>query len=296
MKTSRWTGSKIGRQQTGRTIGRKTEGRQVARQTGKQSNRQADIQAERLEGRQTGSKWAKKQMGRQACKQADRKWRRQEKRKTDTQNNEKLNRQADSQADRHTVQTERQAIKQVGRHAGRQEGTYSIYKQRLTFIIYATKKEGWGITGHGPVGVGPVDKAPGCCKVALGSNPRPSTSKIGSSKVDEQPTGGPTKIRGWIAPRKNSLSLSQKKKLMRSTLVVRASDCQCNQLQRSWVRSVESEGRQMKQCWIKYEKKIPPKNIFKKIKKEEKGWSRKNCEIMRGWGEQTKINQNQELM
>jgi hypothetical protein len=43
---------------------------------------------------------------------------------------------------------------------------------------------------------GPVDKAPGCCKVALGSNPRPSTPKMGSSKVDEQPTGGPTKIRG----------------------------------------------------------------------------------------------------
>jgi hypothetical protein len=59
--------------------------------------------------------------------------------------------------------------------------------------------------GHGPVrggawsngvGHGPVDKAPGCCKVALGSNPRPSTPKMGSSKVDEQPTGGPTKIRG----------------------------------------------------------------------------------------------------
>ncbi len=31
---------------------------------------------------------------------------------------------------------------------------------------------------HGPVGVrhGPVDKAPGCCKVALGSNPRPMTA------------------------------------------------------------------------------------------------------------------------
>jgi hypothetical protein len=46
------------------------------------------------------------------------------------------------------------------------------------------------------VGHGPVDKAPGCCKVALGSNPRPSTPKMGSSKVDEQPTGDPTKIRG----------------------------------------------------------------------------------------------------
>ncbi len=46
------------------------------------------------------------------------------------------------------------------------------------------------------VGHGPVDKAPGCCKVALGSNPQPSTPKMGSSKVDEQPTGGPTKIRG----------------------------------------------------------------------------------------------------
>ncbi len=43
---------------------------------------------------------------------------------------------------------------------------------------------------HGPVGVrhGPVDKAPGCCKVALGSNLRPSTPKMGSSKVDEEPT------------------------------------------------------------------------------------------------------------
>ncbi len=46
------------------------------------------------------------------------------------------------------------------------------------------------------VGRGPVDKAPGCCKVALGSNPQPSTPKMGSSKVDEQPTGGPTKIHG----------------------------------------------------------------------------------------------------
>ncbi len=46
------------------------------------------------------------------------------------------------------------------------------------------------------VGHGPVDKAPGCCKVALSSNPRPSTPKMGSSKVDEQPTGGPTKSRG----------------------------------------------------------------------------------------------------
>jgi hypothetical protein len=38
--------------------------------------------------------------------------------------------------------------------------------------------------GHGPVrgGDGPVDKAPGCCKVALGSNPRPSTPKMGSLK------------------------------------------------------------------------------------------------------------------
>jgi hypothetical protein len=43
---------------------------------------------------------------------------------------------------------------------------------------------------------GPVDKAPGCCKVALGSIPRLSTPKMGSSEVDEQPTGGPTKIRG----------------------------------------------------------------------------------------------------
>ncbi len=75
---------------------------------------------------------------------------------------------------------------------------------------------GWGMVqrggawstgvGHGPVGVGhgPVDKAPGCCKVALGSNPRPSTPKMGSSKVDEQPTGGPTKICGLKAPRKSS--------------------------------------------------------------------------------------------
>ncbi len=54
------------------------------------------------------------------------------------------------------------------------------------------------------VGPGPLDKAPGCCKVALGSNPQPSTPNMGSSKVDEQPTGGPTKIRGWIAPRKSS--------------------------------------------------------------------------------------------
>jgi hypothetical protein len=43
---------------------------------------------------------------------------------------------------------------------------------------------------------GPVDKAPGSCKEALGSNLRPITPKIGSSKVDEQPTGGPIKIRG----------------------------------------------------------------------------------------------------
>jgi hypothetical protein len=41
------------------------------------------------------------------------------------------------------------------------------------------------------VGHGPVDIAPGCCKVALGSNPQPSTPKLGSSKVDEQPTAPP---------------------------------------------------------------------------------------------------------
>ncbi len=63
--------------------------------------------------------------------------------------------------------------------------------------------EGWGMVqwrggawSSGGVGHGPVDKAPGCCKVALGSNPRPSTPKMVSSKVDEQLTGGPTKIRG----------------------------------------------------------------------------------------------------
>jgi hypothetical protein len=51
--------------------------------------------------------------------------------------------------------------------------------------------------GPSPVGVGhgPVDKAPGCCKVALGLNPQPSTPKMGSSKLDEQPTVDPTKIR-----------------------------------------------------------------------------------------------------
>ena len=67
---------------------------------------------------------------------------------------------------------------------------------------------GWGMVQRGGawssrggawssgLGHGPVDKAPGCSKVALGSNPRLSTPKMGSSKVDEQPTGGPTKIRG----------------------------------------------------------------------------------------------------
>ncbi len=52
--------------------------------------------------------------------------------------------------------------------------------------------------GNGPVGVGhgPVDKDTGFCKVAMGSNPRHSTPKMRSSKVDEQPTRGPTKIRG----------------------------------------------------------------------------------------------------
>ncbi len=40
--------------------------------------------------------------------------------------------------------------------------------------------------------------------VALASNPRPSTAKMRSSKVDEQPKGGPTKIRGCIVPRKSS--------------------------------------------------------------------------------------------
>ncbi len=37
----------------------------------------------------------------------------------------------------------------------------------------------------------------------------------------------------------------------------------CNSIP-AFVGTVESEGRQMKQCWIQYEKKIPPK-IFKKI-------------------------------
>ncbi len=66
-------------------------------------------------------------------------------------------------------------------------------------------------------------------------------------------------------------------RIWRSSLVVRASDCQCT----SWVLgsipasvgTVESEGRQMKQCWILYEQKRkkspPPKKIFKKIEFEE---------------------------
>jgi hypothetical protein len=41
---------------------------------------------------------------------------------------------------------------------------------------------------------GLVEKAPGCCTVALGSIPRPSNTKMGV--MDEQPTVGPTKIRG----------------------------------------------------------------------------------------------------
>jgi hypothetical protein len=41
---------------------------------------------------------------------------------------------------------------------------------------------------------GPVDKAPGCCKVALGSIPRLSTPEMGSSKVDEQPREAPPKF------------------------------------------------------------------------------------------------------
>jgi hypothetical protein len=55
---------------------------------------------------------------------------------------------------------------------------------------------------------------------------------------------------------------------MRSSLVVRASDCQCTVLgsMPASVGTVESEGRQMKQCWILYEqkKKKIPKIIIKK--------------------------------
>ncbi len=80
---------------------------------------------------------------------------------------------------------------------------------------------GW-VLGHGP-----VDKAPGRCKVALGSNPRPITPKMGSFKVDQRPTGGPTKIRGWIAPRKSSWTSPAKtlKKRVRRGLVDSALDC-----------------------------------------------------------------------
>ncbi len=56
---------------------------------------------------------------------------------------------------------------------------------------------------------------------------------------------------------------------MRSSLVVRASDCQATIVATvlgsipASVGTVESEGRQMKQCWIQYEKKFHQK-IFKK--------------------------------
>ncbi len=48
---------------------------------------------------------------------------------------------------------------------------------------------------------------------------------------------------------------------MRSSRVVRASDCQCQSRNSLWFDSAssdteESEGQQMKQCWIKYIKQI----------------------------------------
>ncbi len=54
---------------------------------------------------------------------------------------------------------------------------------------------------------------------------------------------------------------------MISSLVVRASDCQCQSLQQSWVRFQHPltqwnlRGRQMKQCWIQYIEKKNPKNL-----------------------------------
>ncbi len=61
---------------------------------------------------------------------------------------------------------------------------------------------GWGMVQFG-VRHGPVDKAPDCCKVALGSIPRPSNPKNGVISVDEKPTGGmksPREKKQWNQP------------------------------------------------------------------------------------------------
>jgi hypothetical protein len=80
-----------------------------------------------------------------------------------------------------------------------------------------------GSVGEKGVGHGPVDKAPGCCKVALGSNPRPSSPKMGSSKVDEQPIGEPHQNSWMNSPTENAVELAlrnpeKKKKKISSCL------------------------------------------------------------------------------
>jgi hypothetical protein len=89
------------------------------------------MQADRQQiGKKTEGQTGMHCTGRQEEKQASR--------KEDRHAEQRKARQARWQADRHTVQTERRASKQVGSHTERQE---VIYKQRLTFIMYAVKKE-----------------------------------------------------------------------------------------------------------------------------------------------------------
>ncbi len=70
------------------------------------------------------------------------------------------------------------------------------------------------------------------------------------------------------------IQVSHDKKWMRSSLVVRASGCQCQNRNSTVLDSiptssdtVESEGRQIKQCWIQYieEKKSKKIPLLKKI-------------------------------